>query len=193
MITSAFGIRRELRPGDLGAIIAHHGLVYRPEYGVDSMFEAQVAASVARAAARGFPREREAIRIVEYDGQHAGSIGLTDEGRDEAALRWVLLDSRLRGHGLGRRLVGEMVARARESGYARVWLETFSELEAAAHLYREHGFAVVSEETAPRWGRDRITYQRYELELERTEAPAAGSAGASAVGGAGDLSTIRAP
>jgi ribosomal protein S18 acetylase RimI-like enzyme len=158
-------IRRELRPGDLGAIVAHHGRTYGAEYGVDSTFEGHVAATVARAAKRGFPSEREAICIVECDGAHAGSIALTDEGSDEAALRWVVLDSRLRGRGLGRRLLGEMLAKAEQAGYATVWLETFSELRAAAHLYREHGFRLVSEETAPRWSRDSITYQRYELEL----------------------------
>jgi GNAT superfamily N-acetyltransferase len=71
----------------------------------------------------------------------------------------------VRGRGLGRRLLGEMLSKAAEVGYARVVLETFSELEAAAHLYRDHGFEVVSADAAPRWGRDRITYQRYELEL----------------------------
>ena len=43
-------IRRRLRPGDLGAIIAHHGRVYGEEYGVDAEVEAHVAASVARPA-----------------------------------------------------------------------------------------------------------------------------------------------
>ncbi len=47
---SDLSIRRELRPGDLGAIIAHHGRVYLPEFGLDSNFEAHVAASVAAAA-----------------------------------------------------------------------------------------------------------------------------------------------
>ena len=50
-------------------------------------------------------------------------------------------------------------------GYRRVWLETFSELRAAAHLYRDHGFVMRSADTAPRWGRETITMQRYELEL----------------------------
>jgi ribosomal protein S18 acetylase RimI-like enzyme len=161
-------IRRGLRPGDLDNIVAHHGRLYGREYGVDKGFEAHVAASVAQAAARGFPGEREAICIIEREGRHAGSIALTDEG-SEAVLRWVVLDPELRGRGLGRRLIGEMVSRARELGYERVRLETFSELEAAAHLYREHGFRLVSEEVGPRWGRDRIAYQRYELALGRPQ------------------------
>jgi ribosomal protein S18 acetylase RimI-like enzyme len=158
-------IRDELRPGDMEAIVDHHRRVYGEEYGVDSRFGDFVAAAVARAAERGFPGERETIRIVELDGEHAGSIGLTDEGDGEAAIRWVVLSPEVRGLGLGRRLLAEMLAFAQDHGYRQVWLETFSELETAAHLYREAGFLVTSADTAPRWGRESITMQRYELEL----------------------------
>ncbi len=161
-------IRRELRPGDLGMIVAHHGRVYGEEYGVDPTFEGHVASTVARAAARGFPSWREAICLVELDGEHAGSLALTDEGNGEAAIRWFVLSPEVRGRGLGRRLLREMLASAVDVGYTRISLETFSELEAAAHLYRDHGFELVSAEAAPRWGRERITYQRYELELAPT-------------------------
>lgn len=158
-------IRRELRPGDLGAILAQHGRLYGSEYGLDGRFEAVVAQSIAEAAARGFPREREGIWIVEDAGEHAGSLALTDEGEGEAMVRWVVLEPRLRGRGTGRQMVGEAIELARRAGYARVVLMTFSELTAAARIYREHGFEVVSEDTRPRWGRDAITYQRYELDL----------------------------
>jgi GNAT superfamily N-acetyltransferase len=158
-------IRRELRPGDLGAIVAHHGRVYGDEYGVDATFEAHVAATVARAVLRGLPGPRETIYLVELDGEHAGSLALTDEGDGQAAIRWFVLSPEVRGRGLGRRLLGEMLSWAAEVGYKRVFLETFSELEAAAHLYRNHGFELVSAEASPRWGRERIVYQRYELEL----------------------------
>jgi ribosomal protein S18 acetylase RimI-like enzyme len=158
-------VRDELRPGDLEAIVAHHRRVYSEEYGVDTRFGDFVAAAVAHAEERGFPSEREAIRIVELDGQHAGSIGLTDEGDEEAAIRWVVLSPEVRGQGLGRRLLSDLLAFAEDHDYRRVWLETFSELEAAAHLYRDAGFVVTSADTAPRWGREAITYQRYELEL----------------------------
>jgi ribosomal protein S18 acetylase RimI-like enzyme len=162
---SAPTVRYELRPDDLEAIVAHHRRIYAEEHGVDSRFGDFVAAAVARAAERGFPSEREAIRIVELDGEHAGSIGLTDEGDDAAAIRWVVLSPEVRGNGLGRQLLGEMLAFAEDHGYRRVWLETFSELEAAAHLYRDHGFVITAADTAPRWGREAITMQRYELEL----------------------------
>jgi ribosomal protein S18 acetylase RimI-like enzyme len=162
---SEVDVRDELRPGDLEAIVAHHRRIYTEEYGVDSRFGDFVAAAVGRAADRGFPSVREAIRIVELNGEHAGSIGLSDEGDGEAAIRWVVLSPEVRGIGLGRRLLGEMLAFAEDHGYRMVWLETFSDLQAAAHLYREHGFVVTSADTAPRWGRDSITFQRYELEV----------------------------
>jgi ribosomal protein S18 acetylase RimI-like enzyme len=157
-------IRRELRPGDLEAIVAHHARVYAQEHGVDGEFAAMVAKTVAEAARRGFPGDREGIWIVEVEGKHAGSLALTDEG-GEAVIRWVLIERSLRGRGLGRRLVAEAVSMARTSGYELVALETFSELTAAARIYRDHGFAVVWEDKKPRWGRAEITYQRYELPL----------------------------
>jgi ribosomal protein S18 acetylase RimI-like enzyme len=159
-------IRTELRQGDMEEIVAHHRRVYGPEYGVDSRFGDFVAEAVARAQEGGFPSEREAIRIVELDGKHVGSMALTDEGDDEAAIRWVVLSPEVRGRGLGRRLLSELLELAKEHGYRRVWLETFSELTAAAHLYLDAGFVVTDADTAPRWGRESITMQRYELELE---------------------------
>jgi GNAT superfamily N-acetyltransferase len=160
-----YSIRRRLRPGDLGAIIEHHGRQYAAEYGVDSSFEAHVAAAVARAALRGFPRESEAIWIVERNGEHAGSLAMTDEGDGTACVRFFVLDPELRGRGLGRRLLEELLDNARAAGFERAVLETFSDLASAAHLYRVHGFKVASAETGPRWGRAELTYQRYELEL----------------------------
>jgi ribosomal protein S18 acetylase RimI-like enzyme len=162
-------IRRDLRPGDLGEIVAMHGRLYSREYGLDATFEGHVASAVARAAIGGWPSEREGVWIVERGARYAGSLALTDEDGQTAVLRWFLLDSSIRGRGLGRRLVRELVAEAKAKEFVRLRLETFSELRAAAHLYRAHGFELVREETGPRWGRDEITYQHYEMELERRE------------------------
>jgi ribosomal protein S18 acetylase RimI-like enzyme len=178
-VTAEVTIRRELRPGDLGAIIAHHGRVYGREYGVDRTFEAMVGAAVAAAGKRGWPHENEGVWIVELDGRHAGSVALTDEGSGQAAVRWVVLDPEVRGQGLGRRLIGEVVAKAREAGYELLWLETFSDLQTAAWIYRSLGFEVQWAQTGPRWGRAEITYQRYELDLRDGSGEAAPSGSAS--------------
>jgi GNAT superfamily N-acetyltransferase len=158
-------VRRDLWPGDLGAIVKLHGNLYSREYGLDPTFEGHVAASVSRAAIRGFPTERERIWLVEGVAGIQGSLALTDEGDGEGTVRWFVLDPSLRGRGLGRRLVAELMAAADEIGYERLSLETFSELSVAARIYRSHGFEVVWEDPAPRWGREEIIYQRYELQL----------------------------
>ena len=158
-------VRREVRPGDIGAIAALHGVLYSREYGLDSDFEQKVFTTLNDAAQRGWPGPREGAWLVDLGGRLAGSVGLTDEGAGEARIRWVLLDPALRGRGLGRRLIGEAVEEARAHGYRRITLDTFSELTQAARLYREHGFRVISEERGPRWGRTEINYQHYALEL----------------------------
>jgi N-acetylglutamate synthase-like GNAT family acetyltransferase len=124
---------------------------------------------VAKAALRGFPRRNEAIWIVEHDGRHAGSLAMTDEDDGTACVRFFVIDSALRGEGLGTRLLDELLDTARANGFEHAALETFSDLTAAAHLYGERGFRVVSAETGPRWGRAEITYQRYEAELVAEE------------------------
>jgi GNAT superfamily N-acetyltransferase len=91
-------------------------------------------------------------------------VALTDEGDGVGSLRWVLLAPELRGAGLGRRLVGEAVDRARALGMHRVELYTFSALRTAARIYREAGFRVVNSYERSDWG-PTITYQEYALEL----------------------------
>lgn len=159
------GIRHQLHPGDLGAIVALHGRLYAAEYGLDSRFEAHVGRAVAEAGGRGFPRARESIRLVESAaGDLLGCCAMTDEG-GFGMVRWVVLDQRLRGSGLGRRLISETVEEARLAGFGLLALETFSDLTTAASIYRSLGFVLVGAETGSRWGRSELTYQRYELGL----------------------------
>lgn len=168
-------VRRDLWPGDLGAIIKLHGNLYSREYGLDSTFEGHVAASVSRAAIRGFPTERERIWLVEGVAGVRGSLALTDEGDGEGTVRWFVLDPSVRGRGLGRQLVAELMQAADDIGYDRLSLETFSELTVAARIYRSHGFELMWADPAPRWGREEITYQRYEVQLKPPPDAAEGS------------------
>ncbi len=158
-----YEIRRDLRPGDAEAIADLHARLYPAEHDRNDEFVAQVAKSVEEAVARGWP-EGGGVWIVEHDGGFGGSVALTDEGEGVGKLRWVLLAPELRGAGLGRRLVGEAVERARELGMRRLELDTFSALRAAARIYRDAGFRVVGARERSDWG-PTITYQQYELEL----------------------------
>ena len=66
--------------------------------------------------------------------------------------------------GPGRELLDRALRFARESGYERLMLETFSELEGAARLYRAAGFELVETWVTTLWGRE-LARERYELAL----------------------------
>jgi GNAT superfamily N-acetyltransferase len=153
-------IRRELRPGDVEALVRMHGTIYPREHRVGGSFEADVARDLASAIERGWP-ERGAVWIVEHEGQIAGSLALAEEGEGPARVRWFLLAPQVRGRGLGRRLLDELVGEADDAGHQVLCLVTFSELRVAAHLYRGHGFEVVEAHRDDRWGRP-LLLQRYE-------------------------------
>lgn len=162
-------VRRDSLPGDVERIRDLHRRLYLEPYGLDASFVADVESAARTALGRGWPAVREGAWLVEPEGEAGapllGAVALLDEGDGSVAtIRWVCLDPELRGLGLGRRLIGEAVDAARHHGYRRVELGTFSELTAAAAIYRALGFEVASAETAPRWGRE-LTYQRYALEL----------------------------
>jgi GNAT superfamily N-acetyltransferase len=160
-------IRHEVRPGDGEAIIGLHAELYPVEYGMDERFVEGVRGTVEAALAAGWP-EGGGAWLVERHGLFSGSVGLTDEGDGLGRIRWVLLHPRVRGLGLGRRLVGEAVERARELGMSKLELDTFSDLCTAAKIYRGLGFRVRSEERTTKWGPE-ITYQYYELDLTTPE------------------------
>jgi GNAT superfamily N-acetyltransferase len=162
--TRAIPIRTTLTPGDVGAIVRMHGLVYSREHGFDATFEAYVAAPLAEFARHRSLRER--IWIAEGGAGIAGVVAIVDAGDGVAQLRWFLVDPAARGLGLGTALLSHAVAFARESGYTSIILWTVRALEAAARLYRAEGFRLVEERPGRHWGLD-VIEERYELELSR--------------------------
>jgi ribosomal protein S18 acetylase RimI-like enzyme len=157
-------IRSELRPGDVGDIVRMHGEVYAREYGLDATFEGSVAEMLGTLIRRGWPGEGEGIWVAEADGERVGAVILSDEGDGLSRLRTFVLRPEHRGAGVGHRLLDELLTSARAAGYERMELDTFSELRAAAHLYRGAGFRRVSARRRLMWGRE-IEFERYELEL----------------------------
>jgi RimJ/RimL family protein N-acetyltransferase len=158
-------IRRELREGDADAIVALHDRVYCAEWGRNEAFLAAVAANVAAWRAAGWPDRGGAVWLVEREGAElSGSLGLTAETDGSGRVRWFVFAPELRGSGLGRQLLAELLDAARGAGMRRLELDTFSDLRAAAHLYRDAGFKVVSSVRRDDWG-STITYQHYVLDL----------------------------
>ncbi len=157
-------IRRTLREGDAQAIADLHRRVYGPEYGRNEEFMSSVRRGVDEALRGGWPQRSGAVWLVEQCGRLVGSLALTDEAGGVGRVRWFVLEAPVRGRGLGRALVGELLYEARAAGMHRLVLETFDALTAAARIYRDAGFELRWSRVRADWGPP-VTYQGYELEL----------------------------
>jgi len=154
---------RAHRPGDIGWVIARHGVLYADEYGWDSSFEALVARIAADFIER-FDAKREACWIAERDGANVGSVFLV-QARDEAThavidgvaqLRMLLVEPTARGLGLGERLADECQRFARRAGYRKIMLWTNSLLLAARGIYAKQGYVLVGSEPHHSFGHDLV-------------------------------------
>ena len=159
-------VRRELGPGDVDAIVGLHDRVYRGEYGAGAAWVQTIRSAMERAVRRGWPRESAlgSVWLVQRDGRLVGSLALVLECPRVGNLDWFVLDADLRGRGLGRQLVFELIAEARARGMKKLKIETFSKLTAAAHIYRRAGFSVVCQQETD-WHGERVIHQLYELTL----------------------------
>jgi GNAT superfamily N-acetyltransferase len=151
------------RPGDVGEVVALHARLYAGEYGLDATFEGYVASGLGEWLTGPRPGPGR-LWVAEDDGRVVGAVGLTGISPQLGQLRWFLVEAAARGHGLGRALLDGALAFACASGYERVMLETFSELEGAARLYRAAGFVRTETWVTPLWGRE-LARERYELAL----------------------------
>ncbi|MGH8199030.1 MAG: GNAT family N-acetyltransferase [Steroidobacteraceae bacterium] len=106
----------EYPPGLIGTVTTLFGGSIAASHGVDWTLEAMIAEQQCELFRRFDPR------------------------RDRV---WAA--RRLRGRGLGRRLMQEAMQFCRESGYRRIYLTTLPRLDAALHLYEEFGFTMVSQ------------------------------------------------
>ena len=81
------------------------------------------------------------FRVVEDDdGRVVGCGGLYPVQAKAVELRKMYFRPEIRGQGLGRRLLEDLVAEARRRNFDRIELETASNLEAAIALYQRAGF-----------------------------------------------------
>nr|WP_179463868.1 ribosomal protein S18-alanine N-acetyltransferase [Janibacter alkaliphilus] len=89
----------------------------------------------------GRPR-RDYLVLTDPDGV-LGYAGL-DHGGEVSDVMTIAVHPRGRGHGLGQRLLDELVARARQAGAQRIMLEVRADNAAARGLYERSGFATVA-------------------------------------------------
>ena len=161
--TGPYILRTTLRPGDIGWVIARHGVLYHREYGWDEQCEAFIA-QIATDFVKTFDPKRERCFIAERDGANVGCVFVARKSATVAQLRLLLVEPSARGLGLGKRLVGESVEFARQVGYRKIVLWTNDVLRSARHLYQQAGFQLVKEERHHSFGAD-LVGQYWELSL----------------------------
>jgi GNAT superfamily N-acetyltransferase len=156
-------IRYDLQPGDIGTVVKRHGEIYAEEYGWSIEFEALVA-TIAGHLLDSYDPARERHWIAEIDGKFAGCIFLVRNTDEQAKLRMLLVEPSARGLGLGKRLVSECVAFARDAGYRSITLWTNDVLTAARAIYAKHGFVLVDAEPVSQFGQEMVS-ETWELTL----------------------------
>lgn len=80
------------------------------------------------------------LLLVRIDGEYAGCAGYCPVEGATCEIKRVYLRPSERGLSLGRRLVTEVMDRARGAGYRRMVLSSLATMKAAQALYRSLGF-----------------------------------------------------
>lgn len=151
--------------GCIGRIAELHGTYYHDHWGFGLFFEAKVATELSKFLSR-YNEKRDGFWTASLEDRVEGSItidGIHAES-EGAHLRWFIISSKLRGHGVGNTLMEKAVDFCKRSNYYRVYLWTFDGLHAARHLYEKFGFRLVEQHEGIQWGA-KVNEQKYVLNL----------------------------
>lgn len=156
-------------PGTLGWVTQKHATYYHEHWGLGLYFEARVATELAELLTR-FDPARDGVWVAHVEGNIAGTIFIDghEASTQGARLRWFFIDPHYQGHGIGNRLMQEMMTFCQQAGFQRIYLTTFSGLNVARHLYEKFGFRLCQEmDGRELTGSDTLVEQVFECFLAR--------------------------
>ena len=136
--------------------------LYDRVYGFKPVFEYCLLAGMAK-----FITDPEGgqLWVAELDGKVVGSIAIVRAGEDTAQLRWVALDDKYHGRGIGKKLMDTAMGFCRDKGYKHVFLWTVDILYAARHLYEVYGFKLTETKPNTEWTDGLLTEERWDITL----------------------------
>jgi len=159
----SISINKGYIPGCIGRVSELHALYYSNLVGFGLTFEAKVARELAEFCSR-YDEQRDGLWLATLAGRIHGSIAIDGlHAQDEGAhLRWFITSNEIRGTGIGTSLLSSAMDFCRVKGYRRIYLWTFSGLDAARHLYEKSGFELVKQQRGSQWGVE-VDEQRFEF------------------------------
>jgi GNAT superfamily N-acetyltransferase len=150
---------------DIDFVISGQLELYKTEFGFGTPAWVAYVTDGVNELVRKFNPDKDCLLILEKGGAPAGSIAITHDDGETAKLRFFFIKPEARGFGAGRRLVETAVGFCRKSGYTRVYLWTFDQLDAARHLYGSAGFRITETQRNDAWGDTVLLEERWVLEL----------------------------
>jgi GNAT superfamily N-acetyltransferase len=149
-------------PGCIGRITEMHARFYSEHAGFGLYFESRVARELAAFCER-YEEARDGLWLAVVDGQIEGAIAIDGLHADKegAHLRWFITSDRLRGSGIGARLLAHALDFCDARRYPKTCLWTFDGLQAARHLYEKQGFRLMHQQLGQQWGPE-VLEQRFE-------------------------------
>jgi GNAT superfamily N-acetyltransferase len=152
-------------PGAIGRVAELHAIYYHKHWGFSVFFESKVATELSEFLCR-FKEERDGFWVACVDGRIVGSIAIDGLNHDSkgAHLRWFIVAPENQGQGIGKILIEEAIEFCREKRFGRIYLWTFTGLDAARHLYERYGFRLCEQCEGNQWGKT-VTEQMFELNL----------------------------
>jgi GNAT superfamily N-acetyltransferase len=155
---------RPFREPDIDFVISRQLASYAAEHGFTSEIWKAYLTGGVNDFIRQFDSARDCMYIAEHDRVPCGCIAITHADDATAQLRFFFMEKEFRGNGTGRRLIDHATGFCRHAKYERVFLWTFSTLDAARHLYAGSGFQVTETQVNCEWG-EPVLEELWELEL----------------------------